>query len=418
MPRQSLYADNLLKDGYLFEDFENIGDFTATGGTISADTDWHTSGAKSLKATTNPGAVMEIVKTFQPSPAMRRYSCRMEFDLNILTDKDATFGSFWITFKNADSTKFCRIKYWSVANPQVRNGVNHVSLDLISGDAMLSFQGNPAFDEYVKMYIQVNAKSGQVLVCSIDNMRIGQVYKPLICLTYDDGYTSEYDRAFAYTQTKGVYGTLYNIVQGTGSAAGRLSLAQLQEMYEAGWDIGNHTDSHTPFTTLSQSDQEKELSICAKWLVSNGMERAAYDVAYVGGFHTYETMKAMKNTGMKTGRTVGSTSPNSGFSMNPVTRECGADLEWNTMYTLPAKSFSVITQQQANAYIDFAIANQCTLIPMFHRIVDVADGENCTTAVHNAFIDYGLARGAEFVTISQLRQRILGHPRKTVSSNL
>lgn len=62
-------------------------------------------------------------------------------------------------------------------------------------------------------------------------------------LMFDDGLDSVYNLAFPIMKERGIPGTFYVTTEKIGTA-GYCTWEQLQEMQEAGWTIGNHTNNH------------------------------------------------------------------------------------------------------------------------------------------------------------------------------
>ena len=69
--------------------------------------------------------------------------------------------------------------------------------------------------------------------------------RPRVVLSFDDGAASVHAAAFPITAALGIPATLYLNGQFVGND-GNLTLAQVQALYAAGWDVANHTIDHTP----------------------------------------------------------------------------------------------------------------------------------------------------------------------------
>jgi peptidoglycan/xylan/chitin deacetylase (PgdA/CDA1 family) len=119
-----------------------------------------------------------------------------------------------------------------------------------------------------------------------------------IMLGFDDGRADFYTAAFPALTTAGIKSTLYAI-PGLFGNAGYITSVQAGEIYAAGHDIGNHSNTHPAFDTLTQAQIEAELSTAKTTLDAAGMTRASDHVAYPYGTHDFNTMTA---TGMITGR--------------------------------------------------------------------------------------------------------------------
>lgn len=76
------------------------------------------------------------------------------------------------------------------------------------------------------------------------------------------------------------------------------------ELYNAGWTIGSQTtNTDVNLTLLSEAEQELKLKAARDALINYGILNAGY-VAYPGGLYNVDTMTAMRNLNMHTGRTL------------------------------------------------------------------------------------------------------------------
>jgi hypothetical protein len=83
--------------------------------------------------------------------------------------------------------------------------------------------------------------------------------KGIVTIVFDDNDASIYTEGFSYMQPLGLVGT-HACITGTVGDSGLLTEAQVQEMYNAGWDIVNHTRSHTDMTTQTLQDATDDVS--------------------------------------------------------------------------------------------------------------------------------------------------------------
>lgn len=104
---------------------------------------------------------------------------------------------------------------------------------------------------------------------------------PRIAITFDDGKESDYTVALPIMTAAGFPGTSYVISNKVGTP-GFVTLAQLQEMYAAGWCVGNHTSDHNDLSVLEAGDLES-ITAGRDWLIANGMPRGANQFAYPYG---------------------------------------------------------------------------------------------------------------------------------------
>jgi len=64
-----------------------------------------------------------------------------------------------------------------------------------------------------------------------------------VVLTFDDGYDDLYLNAYPIMQEYGFIGTMYLVVNNFANKYG-ITSDQVQEMYEAGWEVASHSKTH------------------------------------------------------------------------------------------------------------------------------------------------------------------------------
>jgi hypothetical protein len=187
---------------------------------------------------------------------------------------------------------------------------------------------------------------------------------------------------------KGIVGTMYALPKPIGQDPAYMTVPELQTMQAGGWDIANHTWDHTRLTTLTQPQVQAELTDARDWLVSNGLPRAAADVAYPYGAWDATTLSAMASTGMRSGRT---TEP--GENVLPILEP----------YRL--KSFAPTTTAAAAAVVDGAIAHESLSVLLFHGIAATTDSYNIALSEFQQIIDYVAAQPVAVVRMSDVVDR-------------
>lgn len=132
-----------------------------------------------------------------------------------------------------------------------------------------------------------------------------------IILTFDDGWNSQYE-AYKLLKQYNYKGTLYIISSLIGKKE-RLTIDNLNDMYNDGWDICNHTANHVALTKVSAEEAYDEISSCSSWLIDNGFTRnSGYKhFAYPEGAYNNNIINILKKQGFLTARTVNSGSDTS-----------------------------------------------------------------------------------------------------------
>ncbi len=191
-----------------------------------------------------------------------------------------------------------------------------------------------------------------------------------IVLTFDDGAESVYTYAYPIMQQYGIKGTVFVNPAFIGDDW-YMTLAELQELHNAGWTVANHGNEHLDLTTLSRANKVSEVQTAINWLNSNGFGDGAYYFARPYGSYDDEVLDVLRQLGIKIHRTV-----EDGYITNPP-----ADL-----LRLPDKEINGVdgyhTLAQAKSIVDGAISTNTTAIILLHEILPViASGEDGELAV-------------------------------------
>ena len=109
-------------------------------------------------------------------------------------------------------------------------------------------------------------------------------------LTFDDTYDAAYTYARAKMDQYGYRGTLFPIVDRIGMA-GKLTLAQVQAMYQNGWDVAGHAYTNANHAlglpAMTQAQRLAELENIKAWMDANNFQTQAF--AYPLGNHDVAT---------------------------------------------------------------------------------------------------------------------------------
>ncbi len=82
----------------------------------------------------------------------------------------------------------------------------------------------------------------------LDSMWLNPAFRPTLMLHFDDGYPSEFSEAASYMKTKGLRGTI-GVVSSFIGKSGLMNITQLQQLYNDGWDLVNHSNTHIDAST-------------------------------------------------------------------------------------------------------------------------------------------------------------------------
>jgi peptidoglycan/xylan/chitin deacetylase (PgdA/CDA1 family) len=375
--KYSIPTNLVTTEGTLLEGFETGADWTAANGAVAEDTTNFISGSKSLKVTTNEGAVTctvtkAVTWNINPTDIRLNYYC---YDA---VPSDACNGIYITMYSQENLARF----YQVVVYPRAFGWNSfHIRLTDWAQTGADTWETNPR----VKFRISVLAKAGQVSTISFDSLLLDRISDPAVLVTFDDGGASIYNTAFNYMRQKRIVGTAYLI---TGGA----TLSNYDAMYAEGFDLGNHTVDHVDLTTLTQEQIQTQLSGAKTALDAAGFTRASSHVAYPYGTSNATVRAAMTAESMLSGRNV-TTAAFMPF-VNPL----------NSYYSTPCLNVGTpgITLATAKGYIDTAKARGDTIIILFHTLVatDPAADQWLISDFY-ALMDYIVTSNVRTLTISE-----------------
>jgi peptidoglycan/xylan/chitin deacetylase (PgdA/CDA1 family) len=124
----------------------------------------------------------------------------------------------------------------------------------------------------------------------LDDIRAVPVERdPKLFVQFDDSLRTTYDTAFPIMEEYGITATNFAIT-GREGADRHLTLEQMEELQDAGWEFGSHTHTHRRTGELSLDEQREELEKSKEWLLDHGFTQAASTFAYPFGSFTTDTM--------------------------------------------------------------------------------------------------------------------------------
>lgn len=258
----------------------------------------------------------------------------------------------------------------------VRSGWNLITMSRQSGvatsneDNAWTATGSPSWSSaMVRIRIRIELQTGSTTEVYVCNIRDGGYSKPQFIIGFDDQLASAYSTAFPLMEEYGIKGTMYVISSLVGSG-GYCTQAQLQEMYDAGWDMGNHTKSHgTGLYAASFATCQTEISDCERYLVSQRWTRRNCHLHFASPFgeSTYREADAYREAISKlclTGRTT-------------QERSMGDCIDDRVLLSALIPDGSTETLQNQLDRITATIGSGGTLFFLFHDIVT-----SPTTSLH------------------------------------
>ena len=360
------FIDN---QGILVEDFEDVTDWSVVGAGATAENETviFKRGSQSVKLNAVNGTSSYIQKTISLDSSVKDSFC------------------LWVYVEDCDKVDSLRIDFsttldWSKFLYRIFSGSK-----IVTGWNYLAFSKSE-FSNYnadswgtmLKVRCFLIPSAGLNTSAYFDDLRLGRTGKPKVIVSFDDNYNSQILEAYPILAGNNQAGVIFGYVDAVG-ADGRMTVAQMQTLQVAGWDISNHGEAHLHLTDVSQEAMEADIDGGYDWLVANGFGDTAKFFSYPYSEHNDAVLAKVKERHVLV-RTPG-ISP-SHFYITGFYN----DLQ----YRIDSYSFSVPTAAAViNAEIDKVIASSGLLVLVFHRVVDSgATGNDILTAEFQTVSDY------------------------------
>lgn len=391
----------VINNGSLIEDFEgSISDWARVGSTGEDSAKFKT-GSKSFYLGTNGTSVSKSGYTIDTR----------------------AYDRFWVWVHTSDINNGSKLEVWLSDDPTFTNAMRATIGEAVFCPKLAHPDWNCVQlhkDDFVMigamdwnrvmtaLKFAVPASSGARRL-QVDSFYAGGYARPKILITFDDARVSAYTEAFTKMQSAGISGTMYC----NGALIGQpsyMTLAQLQSMYEEGWDVANHTYNHVNLSTLSLAAAIDEIKLQEEWLTQNGFTRALKHFAYPQNAFSGYADDAVAALEFKTARAqAGLFSTLGGKPGIPGDHHI---LPWVNLN-------NTITLADCKAWVDQAIQRGSTLIFAGHIITATPTlSTEFSTANFSALVDYVISKRnqglCDIPTISQWYEG-LTYPRRKLN---
>ena len=276
-----------------------------------------------------------------------------------------------------------------IAKSTVKPGWNIMSIDC----DVYTTTGNPTGLGNIKTIgIRVDANTSTTVNVSFDSIYYMDKLadRGKIVLTFDDAYESVY--AIKPKMDKyGFCGVAYCPTSRIGNA-GRLTLDQCKKLYQVGWDISSHSETHPispAMTTYTQEQMDAELRNSYNYLIQNGFTRSARHYAHVGGA-TNDLLQSRVDKIYQTCRGSDTGPENIPLVTKNYVRNA-IIIELTT------------TLEAAQAMVDRAESKKHIAVFMFHNIAETpVTAYEWSKTKYDALMDYIVTKNVDVVTMSEL----------------
>ena len=242
--------------------------------------------------------------------------------------------------------------------------------------------------------------TGIVLVVFLLLVGTASAYPRAVLFTFDDSRASVYTVGYPIFKNHGYNATFYVVTDEINlegyQGKTTINLTQLTDLYNAGWDIGDHTRHHDYFVqdNLNLSEQIAEIQGGKDDLIAWGFIRASNHTAFPGGQYDANTTLAMTSAGMLTGRTVESFP----LTVPPFNN--------NLFYLTGVRGLNPNYEAEQYTYLE-SLSSDNVVIYLTHGVDDPGAGASVTTSTMiDNMLGYMDTHHIPVWTISQLYANI------------
>lgn len=307
--------------------------------------------------------------------------------------------TFYLGQDTGGFTNYYTFQPFSIAPNVAMKGWNLVTLHLGTPYATVGsvIQGNA----FRRIRMQLRGAAGTTGALYLGPIFTNMRAKPVIMFGYEDVDDSQYTYAVPYLASKGIRGSMHVVKDFVLNSAGCLTIPQIQAVYDAGWSVHNHTDTHQQLDSLTMSQVLTEVRNCQDWMTGHGWTRGASTFVYPRGPYPSTFFDAMES----------SIFPAVGITHARITRN-SPQVAWDGLehnYRMAGRATgSGSTLASLKADVDTAIKLGGSVIFYTHDLDPTSPGANgVTTAIHHGLVDYVAAkRDAGVLTIPTLQEYI------------
>ena len=297
--RTSIPENFSTSQGTVIEDFADLSPFTITGGSVVTSNYISNQDFRyAAKATGNPASDLTMTRALAQSFVLNSIT-RLMLPVNIIDSQYTAnikiqFSSDGFASKSATKT-FTGTDY--VGNSNVNGDYGDNTLVVTPGDWTLN-NGQLLTDTMTHMRIIFHSGTGLSGVVYIGQIRKNFDSGTKIIFIWDDENLTQYTVSYPKMEAYGFKGTIAFANTFLGQA-GYMSIAQLLDIQDnKGWDICSHTRDHVNFSTLTQAEQELQISTNKQIMLANGFTSAPNFVILPQGGHNTSTPPALANQGV------------------------------------------------------------------------------------------------------------------------
>ncbi len=212
-----------------------------------------------------------------------------------------------------------------------------------------------------------------------------KIDEPLLCITFDDAFKTDYTFAYPEMKKRGMLGTTYVIGYYTDRFDKYMTSQQLLDLHANGWDLQCHTYDHPYLSTLNASQVNKQMMDTDAKFAELGLPRPLHHAFPYGDYihETREVISKYRVSQRATGETVSS----------PQKLE---DIDFSRMGAVIGDIQTQQKYDEIKGLLDRAVAEKKVLILYWHEMTDIKK------PFFVNFLDYAVSTGIKTVTHAEL----------------
>lgn len=174
--------------------------------------------------------------------------------------------------------------------------------EFVIDTSKFSVTGTGSFNnDIVSMQVRVEAQPATATEVIFDSLIRDTKQKPQVILSFDDGWDSQYNEGFRRMHKKGFIGSIA-VVPTLVNTPSYMTLNQLHEVYDYGWELTNHTYNHVNLRNVDAATVRSEIQLCENWLNTNGFTKSSNIVVYPQGGYNDNVILEMQSR--RAGRSI------------------------------------------------------------------------------------------------------------------
>lgn len=226
--------------------------------------------------------------------------------------------------------------------------------------------------------------------------------KPILAITFDDGFKTDLDVAYPILRARGVRGTSYIIGSRPGTDPRYMTWEEIKQLKYDGWGIECHTYDHIRLADATDQEIHEQMQLNNQAFLANGLPTPRHHALPYGSGSLDSRVYNIIMQYRKTCRKIGSYS-------DPFNTYSGINFATLNAQTSDIRDNNVSLIETRKAQIDQLVEDRGIGIWFSHEMVEGAGDYESEPEYWTEIIDYALEKDVQFVTIEELYRAVLDY---------